>query len=240
MIVSHEHKVIFLKGRKVAGTSFEIALSKYLGDADIITPISRNDEAIRTNLGFVGPRNFNFDLVNHFAKDKNAPVEFLGIELPLKFYNHMPAKLARKRLGDAIWRDYKKISLVRNPWDRAVSIFFWKNTKKSVRPNLDNFTKYFKENKYLLEINYANYMINKKDIIDFYIRYENFEEDILDMESKISSLSGLWQTFKGINAKGATRDRSHSNAEIYEKNPAVNSLIEKLNAWEIDKFGYHL
>ena len=38
MIISHEYEVIFVKTRKTAGSSMEIALSKYLGDKDVITP----------------------------------------------------------------------------------------------------------------------------------------------------------------------------------------------------------
>ena len=41
--------MLFLKPRKVAGTSFEIALSRSAGTADIVTPISLEDELIRTD-----------------------------------------------------------------------------------------------------------------------------------------------------------------------------------------------
>ena len=39
MIISHKLKVIYIKLAKVAGSSFEIALSKYCGSDDILTPI---------------------------------------------------------------------------------------------------------------------------------------------------------------------------------------------------------
>jgi hypothetical protein len=38
MIISHKHKFIFFKTKKTAGTSIEIALSKYRGPDDVITP----------------------------------------------------------------------------------------------------------------------------------------------------------------------------------------------------------
>ena len=238
MIVSHKHKLIFIKPRKVAGTSFEIALSKFLSEGDIITPLSRNDEEIRSNLGFIGPRNFNFGLVDLFSKDK--PAKIFKRELPQKFYNHIAAKRAKGWLPANVWRDYRKISLVRNPWDRAVSIFFWKNTKRDRKPKLKNFTPYFTKNTYLLEINYPNYRIDDREIVDTYLRYEHFEEDMLKLESEIAGISGLWETFKDINAKGETRKKTITTQEIFAKHPEVDALIRRLNAWEIEKFGYSL
>ena len=58
MIISHDYKFIFLKNRKTAGTSIEIALSKFCGPNDVITPISPEDEATRKELGYRGPQNY--------------------------------------------------------------------------------------------------------------------------------------------------------------------------------------
>jgi hypothetical protein len=238
MIVSHKHKLIFLKARKVAGTSFEIALSRFLAEGDIITPVSRDDEKIRSDRGFMGARNFNFALVDLFSKDKEA--KLFGRDIPPKFYNHLSAKGAKTRLPAKVWRDYRKVSIVRNPWDRAVSIFFWKNTKKNSKPKLKNFTTYFKEKEYLLEINYPNYMINGEDVVDTYIRYEHFEEDILKLEAEVPGLTGLWETFKDINAKSETRNREITTRQIFRRHPDVKAQILRANKWEIEKFGYTL
>ena len=47
MIISHEHKFIFLKTKKTAGTSIELALSQLCGPDDVIPPITDSDEALR-------------------------------------------------------------------------------------------------------------------------------------------------------------------------------------------------
>ena len=56
MIISHEHKFIFLKTRKTAGTSIELALSQLCGPNDIITPISPNDEPSTISASWPRPR----------------------------------------------------------------------------------------------------------------------------------------------------------------------------------------
>lgn len=50
MILLTDPKILFLKPRKVAGTSFEIALSAFANCNDVITPIAEEDEIIRQKL----------------------------------------------------------------------------------------------------------------------------------------------------------------------------------------------
>ena len=57
MIISHKYRFIFIKTVKTAGTSIEIARSRFCGDRDVITPISPQDEAARQAQGYLGPQN---------------------------------------------------------------------------------------------------------------------------------------------------------------------------------------
>ena len=57
MIICHPLKLIFIKTKKVGGTSFEIALSSFCDASSVITPISGADEQTRASLGYPGPQN---------------------------------------------------------------------------------------------------------------------------------------------------------------------------------------
>ena len=107
MIVSHRHKFIFVKTKKTAGTSIEIALSAICGPDDIITPIVAQDEALRQKLGFRGPQNYT-----HGDDDRY-------------YYHHMSASEIRMKVGEAVWGEYFKFCFERNPWDKVISWYYW-------------------------------------------------------------------------------------------------------------------
>ena len=53
MIISHEHKFIFLKTEKTGSSSVESALGPFCGPRDILTVVHESDEVSNP----VGPRN---------------------------------------------------------------------------------------------------------------------------------------------------------------------------------------
>ncbi len=100
MIVSHEHKFIFIKTRKTAGTSIEIGLSKYCGPMDVISPIGK-DEELRGSLGFPGPQNTILPIYQYRKWDLWNLLKGGGFA---HHFNHTPAKLMKKRLGGGCFR----------------------------------------------------------------------------------------------------------------------------------------
>lgn len=70
-------------------------------------------------------------------------LEFSGpAPLPLRFeldslwLHHAPAKKLRRVISDSIWRSYFKFGIVRNPWDRLVSMFHFRKCKDPVFPGV--------------------------------------------------------------------------------------------------------
>ncbi len=116
MIVLHQHKLIFIKTLKTAGTSIEMALSRACGPDDIVTPIfpavdGHKDQNWR---GWFAP----WKEVQSSADFKKNMREFLRRD---RLYNHIPARFARARLPRKIWDSYLKVCVERNPWDKTLS-----------------------------------------------------------------------------------------------------------------------
>jgi hypothetical protein len=174
MIVSHEHKFIFLTTKTTAGTSIELALSALCGDEDVITPLTEIDEALRAQgrgaqnwrkHGWWGsPRPF---FKRRFLK---FTAEDYG------FYNHMPGEQARALLNDdKVWRSYFKFAFDRNPWDRQVSFYHHRYRRQSEPPP---FASFIKGDSRARINNYEIYSIGGDVAVDFVGRFERLEEDL--------------------------------------------------------------
>lgn len=167
MILSHRHKFIFLKTNKTAGTSVEIALAEYCGEDDIITPISPEDEKLRQGLGFRGPQ-------NHVRQINNRSVEF---------YNHMSAAEVIALIGTDTWSSYYKFCFERNPWDRAVSYFYWCK-RHNAQLELAGFFRSGALN-ILKERGIRLYSLNGRIAVDRVCSYEYIADELRFLEKKL-------------------------------------------------------
>jgi hypothetical protein len=125
MIFSKLHKFIFIKGRKVAGTSTEIALSTICGPDDIITTIGQSDELMRISRG-AQAQNYSSDPVAERAyieQLKVTPLKNISGLKPPKgpFLNHMPLSKVLELCGD-VRSEYKIIAVDRNPYSKVLSL----------------------------------------------------------------------------------------------------------------------
>lgn len=232
MIISHELGIIFLKTKKVGGTSMEIALSKFCGENDVITPITPPDERARQRLGFRTAQNYRDPKWYRYLNgEKISYAQTQG-----EFFNHIPAAAVRKMVPPEIWNDCLIVSMVRSPFDAIISRYFWEGAGRTRL----SFEEFVAANPQFLEENVGITHIDGESVVECYLRYENLEEDISALESKIGK-SGIWEQFRNINAKGHLRPKIGTSIEEYFSNaPIAARIVQSRCAYEIEKFGYCL
>ncbi len=228
MIICHKYRFIFLKTAKTAGTSIEIALSKFCGEDDVITPITAADEEIRTQLGYRGPQNYLADRSEYGLRDWWRL--FYSRREKMRFYNHIPASQARPRIGEEIWNSYYKFCFERNPWDRCISLYYWKY-KQEPRPD---FTRFLRSEapRILKRGGIEIYTIDGKVVADRVCKLEHRDAELRAIEKKL----GLPGKLELPNAKGNFRKDRRPYQEVLT--PEQRAIIDDMFQDEIQLHGY--
>lgn len=222
MIINHKYKFIFIKTLKTAGTSIEIALSQFCETGDTITPITKEDESKRQELGFRGPRNYNVPLRFYRKKDWRR---LLWTRKPKQFFNHAGASYIRENVKREIWNSYFKFCFERNPFDKAISRYYW--STREPRPEISS---YLQSVSVKLLSNWELYTINDEIAVDFVGRYDHLADDLAIVTKKLAFPNEIVLP----KAKGSYRvNRDHYGKIL---NPQARSRIELVCAKEIKAF----
>ncbi|MCU0529976.1 MAG: hypothetical protein MUD04_10925 [Cyanobium sp. Prado107] len=180
MLISHRHRFIFLKTQKTAGTAIEIALRSLLERNDVITPISHEDERLSRKLGYPGPRNYRAPIHQYSLADL---ARLIGrAKLKKRFYNHIPAALVKAQLPEAVWNGYLKISVERNPFDKAISSYYWRTRKQKQPISISNYIQTCPASEIS---NWPIYSINDTIITDVMLRFEHLRNDLIDLAERL-------------------------------------------------------
>ncbi len=231
MVISHSYKFIFIKSFKTAGTSIDSTLSTFCSGDDIVLPL--ND--------FKHNRNEKGEFIH---KAMNAE-EFIKLDLPN--LQHVNAEIIKQMVEPEVWENYFKFSIVRNPWDRAISYFFWHNRNNpALKPKkkfyhylgvpldeLSHLKKLFSE--YIrnreLPSNEPFYMIDNELCVDQVIRYENLAEDFKsicqNLGLPIAELPHL---------KGGMRSGGYHYSQFYDDE--TQEIIARTHQNDIRLFNY--
>jgi len=183
VLVSHTHKFIFLKTRKTASTSVEMLLEPLCAPPNHV--VTEGTEALETDHGIIGTR-----LVP--PGKRNA--------LSRRWYNHMTAPEISSALGPERFNDYLKITTVRNPFDRLVSEFMYKNARRKRRPigalidrlvrkpsgkdaNIRKFRKWLRRGRW--KSDYDILHVGGRFVPDILIRFENLAADLRTLSDRL-------------------------------------------------------
>jgi hypothetical protein len=229
MILSHEHKFIYIKTYKTGSTSIEAALSGVCGPKDVITQASEELRGVRQKPA----QNYRLD----HPEVPSRPLWRRLLRRPerhyhptIGYYEHMPASRVRRYVGEEIWRSYFKFTFERNPWDRQVSWYHYKVKSKGerTRPSFDAFNS---DRRRAWVENWDLYTIDSNIVMDFVGRYETLSDDF-DVVLGRLGLSGE-VTLPKVNVSARRED---SYRAYY--NDASRERIASWYAPEIGEFGY--
>jgi len=224
MIISHSHRFIFIKSAKTAGTSLESALSHHCSGDDVVTPL--------------GDYRVNRDEDDNWVhKSMNAG----------DFKQHDHGSTVRNRVPPEVWNDYFKFSIARNPWDRVLSLFFWKHRNDpelrprkrlyhrlgipfdEIGPARKLFSQFVARGDW--ETNDRFYIIDNELCVDFVIRYENLEEGFGEVCGRIGvPVPSLPKLKTGIRAKG------HHYSEYYDEH--TRRIVADRHGNDVRLLGY--
>ena len=200
MIISHKHKFIFIKTFKVSGTSMEIALSRYIGNEDILTPLNLEDEIKRYKKTGALPQNYSKNKLeeikykNYIKKlsKKKISKKILN-ELEKKkdgkfksmiYYNHISAVNVKKLIKKKIWKKYFKFTIERNPYDKVISFMYFANRFKKIKNVKNEIDKTIRLKKIFELPIYTNR--NKKILVNYILDYGSIKKNVKFLESKLN------------------------------------------------------
>lgn len=118
-VISHQHKFIFVRPYKVAGTSISICLGNLCEGNDIFC-LAPNDRAYCPGIddddfGAVAVLNEHI-----FANLKIKEGRVSG---------HISPWQIRRMVGGSLWGEYFKFTVIRNPWDWFISLYWWRRNR---------------------------------------------------------------------------------------------------------------
>ena len=232
-------KLIFLKPRKVAGTSFLIALASFAGNRDIITEISELD--LLSKYASRAPQNNNMPIreVLRYARLQTLKQLRRG-EWPRRFIGHATASEVRSRLGPSVFDDSLKVSIVRNPYTQLVSLYNWERrlAREGRGHQFDSFGNWLMRHPHKINWNYDQYYIDQDDVIDFYLRFEHLKEDAAALEKLRPNLAGLSDRLSRVHAKPGSA--SARPIHEYFTDSRLISSVAFFNSHVFERFGYDM
>jgi hypothetical protein len=222
VIISHQHRFVFVRTHKTASTSVEAFLGTVAGDDAVVTPIrwpevpghvARNYERLRNPVRSVALqlKRRSFDSTKHPA-----------------FYNHMSAAAIRKRMGRRMWDRYFTFCFERNPWEKVISGFFWERGRRGVELDFEDYVLHAS-----LPSDFDRYSFDGRSVgVDFVGRYEHLDEEL----QKVLDRLGIRTPVALGREKGNFRPREATVDTMFTD--AMSARVERVFAREIAAFGF--
>ena len=239
MLISHRKKFIYTKTIKTAGTSVESYFEQCcMPEGD--WAFSHKREEYVSNDGIIGYR-------GRHPKGKT-------------WLNHMSAATIKQQIGEDIWSDYFKFCVIRNPFTKLVSAyhhFVDRDHQPTLREKLskqvrklktgrpdpvdlvtgethpERFQSWIKNGGWINDRD--KYFINDRVCVDYFILQEDLENGI---KAVCEKLEIPYETNHLPKLKARKAVKKLPTQDYY--NDETIAIVERLYAYEIQRFGYAL
>ncbi|WP_028726003.1 sulfotransferase family 2 domain-containing protein [Paracoccus zeaxanthinifaciens] len=216
MLVSFDHKFIFIKTHKTASTSIEAALQPFACPS---VPVKECQNEVITKRGIIGGR-------AHGSYKT--------------FHAHMDATAIRNQVGFYTFRTFTKVVPIRNPFDKVVSWFFWRmpnETKESLKNRPFDETRFLFLNwlkmRPILPTNRQFYKVDGKDFHAYLIRYESLADDFAKLGEKLG-LDLRWPDAPTYKKRAKTE--GITTADYFDA--AALKIVRDQFDYDFKRFGY--
>ncbi len=238
MLISHRKQFIVTKGKKTAGTSTESFFERYCMPEGEWEPLHWRPEHV-SEAGVIGHRG------RHVTGST--------------WRNHMAAAEIRDLIGKDVWDRYFKFTVVRNPFDTLVSLYYWLENRKDsytlkrkgkaviarVTPlgnpidlargdtDIERFRSWIAQGGTVEDR--ETYLIDGLPCLDDYIRFDHLTDDIericrhLDLPYDAEALPRF---------KGGIRPVGAPVADFYDAE--TEAIVRARFAWEFESLGYDM
>lgn len=215
MIVSNKYKYVFVKTRKTAGTSIQVALWKYRGEQDSTAPLPGvKNFQVQNPIGNLGSHTTAKKIRNKIGLDKWK-----------EYFTFAFERNPWDKVVSAYWHQCSRgLTMEFIP-------FCIKAAENSVKKGI-KFSTYPPHKVRAFPIDWDKYTDNNNVIVDFIGRYENLTKDLQFICDKLKI---PWDG-KLTRELGNYRKDKRSYKDYY--NNHTKELVENLFKKEIDFFGY--
>ena len=229
VLVSHIYKFIYMKNRKVAGSSVESFFGRYCLDPRKTYSYEDSMSEHIDEFGIIGSR---------------SPCRFrpVGPRPDDRWRAHKEAAAIREDLGGSMFDRYLKFCVIRNPYDKTVSDYYWlhHHWEPHLRPSFKEFVK-----RTGTSVDLSIHSIGGRNVCDYFIRFEHLEEDMGALCDRLG-IDSLLRIRKGSRSydlsllprhKSEYRQDGHKHwSEYYDEE--TRRIVYDRHKEEFDLFGY--
>ena len=216
MLLSHRYRFIYTKTKKTAGTSVESYFEPFCMAEGEWTARHFREEYV-SDSGIIGLRG---------ARPASK----------CRWWHHMPASLIRKRVGEETWQQYFKFCVVRNPYEKAVSAFYFRRGRtlgedSSLATARTEFEHWLAAKGPPMDKN--KYLIQGQFCLDDVVRYESLREGL---ERICDRLGVAWEPDRLPSFKAGIRPPGITAKDLYTEKS--REIVRQAYQFELDYFGY--